>query len=345
VQRIFGLTTRGLETVSAQEMAALPGLVVTETTYRRIAAQYADLSLAELLRLRTLDDLYLELAIWNGIGHTRDTLKIVSQLSQSLDLQASADVCAKVRPIAPRPLFSVTASFVGKRNYNADEIKLAVAEGIKHHYDWTYTPDDRSADFNVRMFIQHQTAYVGLRLGKRALHERNSERIERPGALKPSVAAAMLKFAHVEPGMTLLDPCCGTGTILIEAAQMGAVARGGDVEVEAVSAAETNIQAAGVQARVEQWDARRLPLPDYSVDRVVSNLPWGRQIAVDDTLVSFYRAVCREMERMVTPKGQVALLTSLPELLRFTKLQPEQKLGISLFGQRPTIALYTRKGL
>jgi tRNA (guanine6-N2)-methyltransferase len=341
VKPVFAMTTYGLETISEEEMVAVPGVTLTETGYRRIAAHCEAPSLSALLDLRTVDDVYLDVAIWDTIRHTRDALKVLEEHFLRLDLKPAAKTCATIRPISANPIFSVTASFIGKRNYNGDELKRAAAAGIETRCGWHYTVDDREADLNVRLFIVNETAYVGMRLGKYPLHERDYKRIERPGALKASVAAAMLKIARVQPGMRLLDPCCGTGTILIEGAQIGAVARGGDIEIEAVQAAQANITAAGVQAAVEEWDARTLALPDQSVDRIVSNLPWGRQIKVDDELVTFYENICREMERVLAPSGRLAVLTSLPDLLHFPGLQPEQTLEISLFGQRPTIAAFS----
>ncbi|HEX2905780.1 MAG TPA: hypothetical protein VHO69_02890, partial [Phototrophicaceae bacterium] len=35
---VFAITTRGLETVSAQELASCPGLTITQTAYRRVEA-------------------------------------------------------------------------------------------------------------------------------------------------------------------------------------------------------------------------------------------------------------------------------------------------------------------
>src|SRR5690606_3749488 len=125
-------------------------------------------------------------------------------------------------------------------------------------------------------------------------HERPYKVVERPGALKPSVAAAMLVLAAVQPAHRLIDPCCGSGTILIEAGLLGANAQGGDLDAEAVAAARANAQAAQIAIPIEQWDARSLPLPPASVDRVVSNLPWGRQVEVDPGL---YLAICSEVER------------------------------------------------
>jgi tRNA (guanine6-N2)-methyltransferase len=339
-KRIFALTTRSLEAISTAEIASHPGVKITETAYRRVAAEY-DGSLAPLLNLRTVDDLYLDLATWTNVGHTRDTLAAIQEWSAELDLIPAVQACIKVRPISQSPLFSVTTSFVGKRNYSTDEIKTAVATGITANNGWTYTLDDRQADLNIRVFIEHEIAYVGVRLSKSPLHERSYKQIQRPGSLKPPVAAAMLHLAKVLPAMKLLDPCCGAGTILIEGAQMGAVCIGGDLAKEAVEAAWTNANLAEITIDIRQWDAQALPLLDQSVDRVVTNLPWGRQINVDAELGGFYRRVCTEIERVLKPGGRVAILTSTPHLLRFDQLKPDLAIEISLFGQTPTIALYS----
>ncbi|MCC6805540.1 MAG: methyltransferase domain-containing protein, partial [Anaerolineae bacterium] len=114
-------------------------------------------------------------------------------------------------------------------------------------------------------------------------------------------------------------------------------ARGGDLDAEAVEAARTNAHAASVDIRLETWDARSLPLEAASVDYVVSNLPWGRQIPADAGL---YAAVCREVERVLAPGGSAVLLTSTPELLTFERLHLRQSIEISLFGQTPTISVF-----
>ncbi len=332
---VFALTTRGLEGVSAAEMAALPGVTIRESAYRRVAAACDD-ALAPLLSLRTVDDVYLDAATWTGIAHTRDALAVLQWYATQLDLSSAAEQIGGLRLLPPEPRYSITASFVGRRNYSSDEIKRTVAEGIGSMLDWRYSADDREADLNLRLFIEHETAYVGVRLGEHPLHERAYKVAERAGSLKPPVAAALLRLADVQSGMRLLDPCCGSGTILIEAALIGAAAQGGDLDAEAVEAARANAAAAGANVRIDQWDARALPLPDGSVDRVVTNLPWGRQVAVDEMLATLYAGVCREIERVLAPGGRVAVLTSLPQHVGFASLQPVDAIEISLFGQTPT---------
>jgi 23S rRNA G2445 N2-methylase RlmL len=239
-----------------------------------------------------------------------------------------------------QPRFSVTANFVGRRNYSTEEIKQALAAGITLGHGWRYEADDAVADLNVRLFIEHETAFVGVRLGQSPLHRRPYKQIQRPGSLKPPVAAAMLFLLGSGPGLKVLDPCCGAGTILIEAARTGATVEGGDVELAAVEAARRNAEHAGVKTTLHHWDVRRLPLSDASVDRIASNLPWDRQVSVDDSLADFYREMSREMERVLAPQGRMALLTTRPDLLVFDKLRCREEIEISLFGQRPILATF-----
>lgn len=336
---VFAITTRGLEAVSAREIASLPDVAVTEVTYRRVEASCGG-PIKPLLGLRTVDDLYLHLATWSGISRHRSTLATMESLASKLDISRAYEVCAGLRPVQEKPSFSVTASFVGKRNYSAEEIKHALAEGIRSRHGWEYSADDRTSDLNVRLFIEHELAYVGVRLSEHPLHERPYQRVHLPGALKPSVAAALVELSDPALGMLLLDPFCGSGTILIEAGMRGLSVVGGDYDGSAVATSLKNTRLAGIDARVERWDARSLPLGDDSVGRAVSNLPWGRQIVVDESLSELYERAFGEMLRVVRPGGRIVLLTSLPELLSSFDAICVERLEISLFGQTPTVMIF-----
>ncbi len=344
---LFAVTSRGLEEICAREMARF-GLTVGEIAYRRVHAQASGelrpQHLRPLLALSTADDLFLEVSRWSGISHTRAALETLRELAEQLALRPALAVCTQLRPIDRRPLFSVTANFVGRRNYSSEDIKTALAVGIEASTGWVYTPDDREAGLNVRLFIEHENALVGVRLAATPLHRRSYKEEQRPGSLKPPVAAALLEMLALQVGERLLDPCCGAGTILAEAARRGASAQGGDIDAEAVAASRSNTENAGVSVPIELWDARSLPLADGSVDCIACNLPWDRQVAIDGDEAEFYAQLCAEMERVLVPGGRVALLTSKPELLTFEGLVCQEQVEISLFGQRPLITLYGSKG-
>jgi len=340
VNKIFAVTTRGLEAVSANELSTFPGVTVEEIAYRRVFAACQE-SLAPLLALRTVDDVFLYAGTWTGINRARSALHTLREASAQLQLKPALEACAQVRTIRIPPIFSITTNFVGKRNYNTDEIKQACAAGIVEGHSWLYSENDLDADLNLRVFIEGDTAVIGVRLAARSLSKRPYKQEHVPGSLKPAVAAALLQIANVTQNMLILDPCCGAGTILIEAKSYGATAWGGDIDEKAISAARLNAAQAGADVHIQQWDARALPISAKSVNCVISNLPWGRAVATDVPLSDLYQEIGKEIERVLTPGGKAVLLTNLPDLIQFKRLKCDQQLEISLFGQTPTITIWS----
>ena len=62
------------------------------------------------------------------------------------------------------------------------------------------------------------------------------------GMLPPKLAQTMLNLAQVNPGMRILDPFCGTGVVLQEAALMGASIYGTDVSERMIEFSLKNLE-------------------------------------------------------------------------------------------------------
>ena len=109
---------------------------------------------------------------------------------------------------------------------------------------------------------------------------------------------------------------------------------------EALSAARANA-AERPRANLVRWDARALPLGDGSVDCVVSNLPFGKQLSSPAETPALYAGVARELSRILKRGGRAVLLTSEPRLLvqqaEGTSLHVQRRLNIELLGQPATI--------
>ncbi len=120
--------------------------------------------------------------------------------------------------------------------------------------------------------------------------------------------AAAFALAAVEPGMTILDVGCGRGEILRHCAQLGADAFGIDYAAVAVSMSQRVAQGVnGVtpgRTAVAQADAKHLPFPDETFDRVlmfdvVEHLhPW-----------ELHRAML-EVRRVLKPDGRFIVHTA-----------------------------------
>ena len=215
-----------------------------------------------------------------------------------------------------QPSFAVTASFVGKRNYTTEEIKINTASGLMAASQYKYSEYDKDADINIRVFIEHEDAYIGMRLAEKPLHIRPYKSDSVPGTLKPPIAAAMAQIAKIKKKDKILDPFCGSGTILMEASKFTTNMQGGDINPEVINIARENLSSAGIPISIDIWDATSLPLKDNSVDKIITNLPWDKQTKVKSPN-SFYKKVSQEMERILSPKGNIIILTDKPELINF----------------------------
>ncbi|WP_458208452.1 methyltransferase domain-containing protein [Haladaptatus sp. NG-SE-30] len=100
-----------------------------------------------------------------------------------------------------------------------------------------------------------------------------------PGSMHPLLARALANVAGARPGATILDPMCGTGGVLIEAALVGARPLGVDAQEKMVRGAGKNLAhyAPDDDFGTVRGDATHLPFPDDSIDGVVFDAPYGRQ--------------------------------------------------------------------
>lgn len=185
---------------------------------------------------------------------------------------------------------------------------------------------------------------AGIRLSDASMRQHRGRAAERPGALRPTVAAAMVGLA-APPGPAgpaggrLLDPCCGSGTILAEALAAGWAAEGRDIDPSAVDISRRNVPDAAVKA----GDARRLDLPAASVGACVSNLPFGRQYGVQGEPGPWLAAVLAEMARVTRPAGRIVLLApQVPGRAVPAELSMLERHPVRLLGTRTTIWAYAR---
>ena len=83
------------------------------------------------------------------------------------------------------------------------------------------------------------------------------------------------------PGDRMIDPCCGSGTVLIEAASIGIKAIGCDINPKMAVASVENLRHFNLSSLVLIADARDIK-GDF--DAVVTDLPYGRNSPSDERL-------------------------------------------------------------
>ncbi len=97
-------------------------------------------------------------------------------------------------------------------------------------------------------------------------------------SLEARIARALVNLV-VPPARTLIDPCCGTGSILLEAAALGLTAYGADRNPKMARMAQRNLLHFGYPPRVVCADACTWT---QTADALVTDVPYGRQLESAD---------------------------------------------------------------
>ena len=180
-------------------------------------------------------------------------------------------------------------------------------------------------DTEVRVVLQGDEAYIGAtaaaieRSPFADRHVRNRP-FFRPISLEPSVARALVTLSGSGPNSVLLDPCCGTGGFLLEAASSGIPCIGADIDPRMVEGARTNLSHLGLEALAliecplgqlsERLGAQRL-----AVGGMVTDLPYGRSSALFGSTPSEVCAQVLGVALEVLSPGGMAVLVSPQEIV------------------------------
>jgi tRNA (guanine6-N2)-methyltransferase len=140
-----------------------------------------------------------------------------------------------------------------------------------------------------------------------------------PASTTPLIAAVMLALAKPRPGNTVYDPFCGAGTLLAEAAAQDVPLTVLGTELDPRHLAESvGNHAVFPAVWLGRADAAHLPVADGAVDRVVSNLPFGKRVGSHAGNTTLYPAFLAELGRVLRADGRAVLLTEDKQLFKRT---------------------------
>ncbi|MGB6054971.1 MAG: THUMP domain-containing protein [Burkholderiaceae bacterium] len=100
------------------------------------------------------------------------------------------------------------------------KIKDAVCDRFRDLCNRRPSVDTKTPDMRIVGFLDAHNFTLYLDTSGEALFKRGWRLETGDAPLRENLAAGLLRVAGWKPGMALLDPMCGSGTILIEAAQM-----------------------------------------------------------------------------------------------------------------------------
>ena len=347
----------GLESIAAEEIGADLKGEIRKKAEGVVVFRMPEIS-RRLLDLRTTEDVFL-------LGWGTDDLTYRAQDLESIRRWTARDVdwqnlLRLHHAIRPKPKGKPTIRLVtqmhGEHGYRRIDAGKALARGLAGHFPASWKYADENASVEVWLTIHGRSAWCGLRLSDRTMRHRSYKLEHVPASLRPTVAAAMVRLLLPRPKQIILDPLCGAGTLLAECWESwrrGSRSRdlpditvlGGDIDPRALRAARGNLQRLG-PCSLLCWNAARLPLPNQSVDAILSNPPFGKQLERPEGMRSFYAGLIRELDRVLRPHGQAVLFVSdfnaLKEVASLARWKFGRQFRLRILGQGATLSLWQK---
>lgn len=198
-------------------------------------------------------------------------------------------------------------------------IESVVQSIQKGAFDKSAPRFDPEADnpITIVLFVRNGTCVLGLDTAGRALHKRGWRLTGHPAVLKETLAASILLLAGYTGQEPLLDPMCGSGTIVIEASYIALnkaplIHRGkDDFALEHLAGFDRTLwRRVSDQLRAAKKDA--LPAPIYASDIRAEYVEVARASALRARVERHIEFSVKPFQEWIPPAPSGLLITNLP---------------------------------
>jgi putative N6-adenine-specific DNA methylase len=352
----FATTSKGLEGVLAEEIAALGGRRAAAAAGGVSFSGDRDLCYRANLWLRTANRILLHLSEFSA-----PTPEALYEGVRAVPWPELFPVRRKIAVEA-----AVRDSAITHSRYAAQKAKDAIVDRFRETAGARPDVDLVSPDVRIHLRILRDECTLSLDTSGESLNRRGYRADPGEASLRETLAAGIVLLTGWDGIRPLADPACGAGTLLIEAAliasrtapgllrasfgfqnlsdyrpkrwaslvdeargasRRGGIGRiaGGDISPEAVRGAGRNARKAGVSDLVS-FDVRDLRefSPGQPPGVIVCNPPYGVRMPGGEEVAAFYRALGEALKKRCS--GWTAyLLSGNPEATRHLGLKASRR--------------------
>ncbi|MHC9086673.1 bifunctional 23S rRNA (guanine(2069)-N(7))-methyltransferase RlmK/23S rRNA (guanine(2445)-N(2))-methyltransferase RlmL [Luteimonas sp. RIT-PG2_3] len=214
--KLFVSCAKGLEYLLADELAALG--------FARATATMAGVNAEGTLQDAQRAVLWSRLAsrvLWPIAEYACDDEQMLYDGARAVDWEQHLDPTMTLAIDA-----HVSGDGITHARFAALRVKDAVVDALRESTGVRPDIDTESPDLRLNLVVRRGRAIVSIDLGGGPLHRRGWRRAQGEAPLKENLAAAVLMrggwLQRYADGGQLIDPMCGSGTLLIEGALMAA---------------------------------------------------------------------------------------------------------------------------
>lgn len=144
--------------------------------------------------------------------------------------------------------------------FAAQVVKDAICDQLRQSTGRRPSVDLKNPDVQLNLFIDKDHAVLSFDTSGQPLHKRGYRQDAGVAPLQENLAAALLKIARYNANEIAIDPCCGSGTLLIEAALMATNTAPGYLRKSWGFAAHPDFEAETWLKVKNEADSQRIPL-------------------------------------------------------------------------------------
>ena len=207
---LIATATFGLEAVVKREIEAL-GYKIVKSEDAKITYMGDERAIARSnLWLRSADRVLLKMGEFKALEF------------EDLFQQTKAIAWEEIIPADGK--FTVTGTSVKSKLHSVPACQSIVKKAIVERLGSFYCIDrfeETGAEYTVKVTILKDRVTLTIDTSGAGLHKRGYRVSDVAAPIKETLAAAMVQLSFWKAGRLLVDPCCGSGTIPIEAAMIG----------------------------------------------------------------------------------------------------------------------------
>ncbi len=213
----FATTPKAMEPILTEELQAL-GVQNYKATLAGVAFT-GDLALAYRVCLwsRTANRVFLELSSF-AVNSQDDLYRGVQNINWYEHINPEDSIAVTFN--------AKNSEVINNSHFGALKVKDAIVDQMREKFGQRPSVDTERPTLRINVHLQGETAQLSLDLSGDSLHRRGYRDINIAAPIKENLAAAMLLRsgwpAIAKQKGSLIDPMCGSGTLLLEAAMIAA---------------------------------------------------------------------------------------------------------------------------
>lgn len=208
--QMFAKTFRGLEDVLAKELEDLGASKVRKNN-------------------RMVEFVGDKMLMYKANFHLRTALRILKPIAE-FKVKDEDELYSSIQSIDWTKIFSLSATFAvdsvvhsdffSHSKYVALKVKDAIVDQFRDKFGKRPNVDTNNSDIRINVHISNNQCTISLDSSGESLHKRGYRIKTTKAPLNEVLAAGMILLSGWDKKSTFIDPMCGSGTLLIEAAMI-----------------------------------------------------------------------------------------------------------------------------